>query len=53
MRLFVSFQFKTLVYMCEMCCSGVKWRAVPSRMKPATHPLSSGGKGEKQKEGIK
>lgn len=53
-RVFMSFQFKTLICMCEMCCSGVKCSAVPSRMKTTTHPLLSvkegrlGGEGEKQ-----
>lgn len=37
--MFVSFQFKTLICMCEMCCSGVKCSAVPSRMKATTHPF--------------
>ena len=57
MRVFASIQFKALICTCEMCCSGVKCSAVPSRVKTTTHPLLSGrGKGEKQKnrkEGMK
>lgn len=41
----VSFQFRTLICMCEMCCSDVKRSAVLSRMKTATHPLLSGREG--------
>lgn len=43
-----EFQFKTLICMCEMCCSGVKCSAVPSRRKTTTHPslVREGGKTE-------
>lgn len=37
------FQFKALICMCEMCCSGVKCSAVPSSTETSTHsPLVSG-----------
>lgn len=37
MRVRVSFPLKTLIGVCEMCCSGVKCSTVPSRMRTATH----------------
>lgn len=57
-RVFSSFQFKTLICMCEMCCAGVKCSAVPSRMKTSTHPFLSEdggvlGKKENKKKGGK
>lgn len=51
MYVFLSFQFKTLICMCEMCCSGVKCSAVPSRRKTTTHPLLSGRVGRLWGEG--
>ena len=50
-HVFVSFQFKTLICMCEMCCSGVKCSAVPSWRKTTTHPLLLGRVGRLGWEG--
>lgn len=36
-----AFQFKALICMCEMCCSGVKCSAVPSSTEIAAHSHSS------------
>lgn len=47
LRVCDHFQFKALICMCEMCCSGVKCSAVPSSSEIARYSRTDGGEKER------